>query len=529
MVNRERTRTREIHARLERAWTPFFTRFGRLTPIQVETIPLVLDGKNVVVCSPTASGKTIAVLAPVAELHRVHRWPGLAVLYVVPTRALANDVYDRIHGPLADMGITVEIKHGDKPYLSKNLPGILVTTPESFDSLLCRRPRVFTHLQVVILDEIHFLDNTYRGDQLRVLLERLGELVDDFPRVHLLSATLPDPAGLGGRYITTGPFEVVNRGQSREPALHLVDSHAAVKKLVRHHRWKKVLYFCNYRQSVERVARELRPVWEPYPVLAHHGNLSRAIREDAERTILSHPVAVIVATSTLEVGIDIGDIDLVVLAEIPWTLSSLVQRIGRGSRREAVINVAAYAGTPGEAENIKALFTHIRHWADEVEPYAPDLSVVVQQVFSILFQKTRGVATGDLVPLLETLAPARVVRAILHHLGREGFVEYRGNRWYASEATMNEAEKGQIHSNIPDTRDLRVVAAASGREVGKISGNFDHLFLLAGRMWQVVGRQKDAVVVVPAKKAGATPPKFEVTRKRGKFHRYLPPDLRGKG
>ena len=98
---------RIIRERLKYAWTPFFTRFGRLTPIQVATIPPILDGKNVIVASPTASGKTEAVIAPVAERFRNEGWQGLAVLYIVPTRALANDTLARIDGPLRDMGIHV--------------------------------------------------------------------------------------------------------------------------------------------------------------------------------------------------------------------------------------------------------------------------------------------------------------------------------------------------------------------------------------------------------------------------------------
>ena len=169
----------KIRHRLKYAWMPFFSRFGRLTSIQEETIPKILDGANVVVASPTASGKTEAVVAPIAERFVSERWNGLAILYVVPTRALANDTLARIEGPLRDMGIATVLKHGDKPYLSGNLPNCLITTPESLNSLICRRPKIFATLRAVILDEIHLLDNTYRGDQLRLLFHRLKKLAFD--------------------------------------------------------------------------------------------------------------------------------------------------------------------------------------------------------------------------------------------------------------------------------------------------------------------------------------------------------------
>lgn len=161
--------------RLKRAKGPFFSRFGgKLTPIQIQTIPKILEGLNVVISSPTASGKTEAVMAPLAERFLVEHWHDLAVLYIVPTRALANDSLARIEGPLGDMGITCVLKHGDKPNLpSSALPNCLITTPESLDSLIARRSDIFTSLRAVVLDEIHLLDNTARGDQLRFLLRRL--------------------------------------------------------------------------------------------------------------------------------------------------------------------------------------------------------------------------------------------------------------------------------------------------------------------------------------------------------------------
>jgi len=312
-----------IRRRLKHSWIPFFTRFGKLTPVQVQTIPKVLDGANVVVASPTASGKTEAVVAPVAERFVSNQWEGMAVVYIVPTRALANDTLARIEGPLRDMGITTDLKHGDKPRLPKCLPDCLITTPESLDSLICRRPEVFAELRVIILDEIHLLDNTYRGDQLRLLLWRLRRLASD-PEfsVHLLSATLSDPYEIAQRYVRD--FEIVSVVGQREIDYHLLPSHQDIYCLARERKWKKLLCFCNRRDSVETVATELARLWHPYPVVAHHGSLNHQVREEAETVMKEANVAVCVATSTLEIGVDIGDIDLIVLAEVPWSISVLL-------------------------------------------------------------------------------------------------------------------------------------------------------------------------------------------------------------
>ncbi|MEM4235051.1 MAG: DEAD/DEAH box helicase, partial [Candidatus Methanomethylicaceae archaeon] len=145
-----------IRQHLRRAWFPFFSRFGQLTPVQIEVIPKILNNSNVVVAAPTASGKTEAVVAPVAERFVVEKWQNLAILYVVPTKALAEDTFFRIKDPLNEMNIKVQIRHGDKKYLSSSLPNFLITTPESLDSLLCRKGGIFRHLRAVIIDEIHF-------------------------------------------------------------------------------------------------------------------------------------------------------------------------------------------------------------------------------------------------------------------------------------------------------------------------------------------------------------------------------------
>lgn len=514
----------DIRRRLKQAWGPFFTRFGRLTPVQVETIPKILDGVNVVVASPTASGKTEAVVAPVAERFVSERWDGLAILYIVPTRALANDTLVRLEGPLKDMGITTTLKHGDKPYLPKKLPNCLITTPESLDSLICRQPQIFSPLRAVILDEIHLLDNTYRGDQLRLLLRRLLKLASNSPfSVHLLSATLSDPHDVSQRYVSNCEIVVVP-GQ-REIEYNLLASHNEIYHLARARGWRKILCFCNLRESVEEVANELAQLWRPYPVVAHHGSLNRNMREEAETVMKESDVAVCVATSTLEIGIDIGDIDLVVLAEPPWSISALLQRIGRGNRREQIIHVAAIATSEEERALFETMFHVAMNGTLPTRPYEPDLSVAVQQIFSYLYQHPEGSSETELVELLNPLCSKDEVRLILSHLRQHDWIEYRTGRWMASTQLMDMGENGLIHSNIPDSQTYRVVDVDSGREVGNIAGIFDSVFVLAQRTWQVISVAEDTIRARRFKgKAAAA--QFQRHRGVGAFYYLLPPELK---
>jgi len=469
------TDTAAIRRRLKYSWLPFFTRFGRLTPVQVQTIPKILNRVNVVVASPTASGKTEAVVAPVAEHFASEHWDGLAILYIVPTRALANDTLVRIEGPLGDMGITTALKHGDKPYLpSQDLPNCLITTPESLDSLICRRPQAFATLRAVILDEIHLLDNTYRGDQLRLLLRRLRGLTSDAAfSVHLLSATLSEPIEVAQRYVSD--FEVVTVAGQREIDYYLLGSQEEVYCLSRAKGWKKILCFCNMRESVEAVSAELVQLWHPYPVFAHHGSLNRRMREEAESVMKETDVAVCVATSTLEIGIDIGDIDLIVLAEPPWSISALLQRIGRGNRREGLIHAVAIATSEGERLLLEAMFEIAATGTLPTQPYEPDLSVAVQQIFSFLYQHPEGVSEVQLLELLNPLCSEYEARVILGHLRRVGWIEWRAGHWFASTKLMDMGEKGRIQqpdviasslrSSQPSAYDEVVLAEIPARQV----------------------------------------------------------------
>lgn len=514
------TQVATIRRRLKHAWVPFFTRFGKLTPVQEQTIPKILDGANVVVASPTASGKTEAVVAPVAEQSVSNRWEGLAMLYVVPTRALANDTLARIEGPLRDMGITSALKHGDKPSLSKQLPNCLITTPESLDSLICRRPQAFAMLRAIILDEIHLLDNTYRGDQLRLLLYRLRELASD-PKfsIHLLSATLSDPNKIAQRYVNN--FEVVVVKGQREIDYRLLESYDEAYRLARANGWRKVLCFCNLRESVETVAAELAQLWHPYPVVAHHGSLNRRVRKEAETVMKQADVAVCVATSTLEIGIDIGDIDLIVLAEPPWSISALLQRIGRGNRRENLIHTIAITTSEEERILLEAMFETAATGTLPVDSYEPDLSIAVQQTFSYLYQHPAGVPEIELQKLLSSLCAEDAARLILRHLRQRGWIEWRNEHWFASTRVMDMGEKGRIHSNIPGWKNYRVIDADSGSEIGTIGGIFDEVFVLAQRTWRVIS-VADGIIQVRRFIGKASAPLFRRHRNAGAFYYLLP-------
>ena len=514
----------QIPRLLKYAWLPFFGSFGGLKPVQIDAIPRILQGNNVVISAPTASGKTEAVVAPVAERLVREYWKGLSVLYITPTRALGNDLLLRLQGSLKEMGITTRLKHGDTPYLpTRDLPNFLITTPESLDSMLCRRTQVLKNVRTLILDEIHLIDGTYRGDQLLVLIARLRKIADD-PNfsVHVLSATLADPEDVGSHY--TSSYDLVTVPGQRTMELHIVKSVSEVHTRAMDRGFKKILCFCNSRQSVEKLASAMDRLWHPYPVFAHHGSLGPSLRSEAERTMKQEDVAVCVATSTLEIGIDIGDIDLIVLGEVPWSLSSFVQRIGRGKRRADLIEVAAIAESDMDEFVLKEMAKAIEKGELDLQLYEPDISVAVQQIFSYLFQHTQGVSEMELLDLVNPLCSDDDGKLVLTHLEKEEWIQRLGDCWVATEKMMDKAQTGSIHANIPTPRILRVVDVDSGKEVGEISGQFDEFFVLGQRRWQTVWAD-DKVAKVRRVSGDHGPARFRRHREVGAFFFYLPPEL----
>ena len=507
---------------------PFFSRFGRLNPVQIEAIPKILSGANVVIAAGTASGKTEAVVAPVVELLLAGRWEGIAVVYVVPTKALANDLGRRLLGPLDDLGIRVVIKHGDRPQFPKTEGRFfLITTPESLDSLLCRRPHMLSGIRTVILDEIHILDGTYRGDQLRCLLRRLGDVTAVLPSTHLLSATLANPRATAARYTTS--CEEVNIQSNRELKHSFCESLEETARLSRARGWKKLLVFCNLRESVEEVAAQLAPLWKPYPVVAHHGSLSSETRAHTEAVMREQRVAACVATSSLEVGIDIGNIDAVVLAEPPWSVSALMQRVGRAGRRGKVAQAAVITSSPEERLLIQAMFEQVEQGRISEDSYAPDLSVVVQQIASVLYGNPGGASLDTLSIAAGALCETSDLLQILDKMADNGWTEHRISRWWATTKLMDLGEKGRgrLHSNIPDQNAYTVFNALGGSRVGAIGEPFDLIFTLARKAWKVesVDHARKRVVAKPYP-ASAPPPLFERHRGVGAFHSWLPRELR---
>jgi ATP-dependent Lhr-like helicase len=511
---------------LRRTWFPFFSRFGRLTRVQEQAIPRILAGENLVLISPAASGKTEAVAAPLVERLMDKDRSGCSILYISPTRALVNDLYRRLREPVEALGLEIGRKTGDHPRAEKReLPFLLITTPESFDSLLCRRPGEFRTLAAVVLDELHLLDNSPRGDQLRVLLERL-RLVRPGLQYCALSATVDDD-GIGARYFPGATALKVADTRAIDATLLPMDGDWAGRVVAElaARGCRKALVFFNARSWAESAVAQLdRP---PFlgRVWVHHGSLNRRAREDVEGAMVTENSGLLCCTSTLELGIDIGDVDAVVLIRPPFSVSSLLQRIGRGNRRNQGRLVALGFYTDGwERFLFETLFDCARQGRLHEKPYTPTLAVVPQQVASYLYQRRRIGATAAAVrrAFAGYGDPAAVDR-VFRHLVEEGVVVATRPGIYAlGDKLEQQVRYGRIHSNIQPKSfgKFEVRDAATDRPLGTVFFVFRQ-FMLGGRTWELVEfREKEGVVLVRSCPAvGAATKVFEGTGTGGHGHR----------
>ncbi|MBI2837377.1 MAG: DEAD/DEAH box helicase [Acidobacteria bacterium] len=494
----------DIRRIVPHTWHALLGRFGRLRDIQRVAIPEIARGRSVLVTAPTASGKTEALVAPIGERILAARAracaspPALRAVIVTPTRALANDLHKRLQTPLGEAALGVAIKTGDSPSFDlESPPDILITTPESLDSLEARHPAALRSVVAVILDEVQLLRGTARGDQLRCLLTRLDRIAYAPPQRCAATATVVDPETLSREFL--GPDALCLKAAGATGAQRAIDAHlapaailsqaaAAVARLFNEEPGRKLLVFANTRGEVESLAALLGSLPAlASRVYAHHGSLARGERLRVERQFKGGTTGVCVATMTLELGIDIGDVDRVVLLSPPPDVASLLQRVGRSNRREAVTKVLGlYAG-----ELERRRFEHLLDCAargrlfDDPVSFRP--TVIAQQSLSMLMQNASGWVSPEVVHGRLPEDAARLwsrsdCRAILDALAEGGYLRaVSRDRFVADAESTHLFERGRIHSMIEDVRETEVVDALTGQSVGRVRfGKADEELVRAG-------------------------------------------------
>jgi ATP-dependent Lhr-like helicase len=545
----------------------FRARFGSPTDVQARSWPAIAPGDNVLIAAPTGSGKTLAAfLSCLDALFKQTLAGGLEdrtqVVYVSPLKALSNDIQKNLHEPLAEISeraqaaglprreIRVAVRTGDTPgparqQMVRRPPHILITTPESLYLLLTaeKSRRMLHDVRTVIVDEIHAVAPNKRGTHLALSLERLDALAHARPVRIGLSAT-QRPIETIARFLSPpSGCRIVDIGHRREMDLAVEvpkdelgavatnaiwsDIYDRVADLVREHR--STLVFVNTRRLAERVAHHLEERLHDLGaqvVAAHHGSLSRQIRLSAEERLKHGETRVVVATASLELGIDVGTVDLACQIGSPRAITTCLQRVGRsGHWIGAQPKGRLFATTRDELIECAALVRAIRAGVlDRIEVPPAPLDILAQQIVAeVSAQEWRE---DDLYALCRRAFPYRELKraefdAVVRMLA-EGIATRRGRgRAYLHHDRINHRLRARRGARlaaltsggaIPDTFNYAVIAEPDGTQVGTVDEDFaveslaGDIILLGNASWRIRGVETGKVRVEDAHGAPPTIP-----------------------
>jgi ATP-dependent Lhr-like helicase len=409
-----------------------------LRPTQREAIEPILNRRHVLILAPTAGGKTEAAAFPILSRMLTEQWAGLSVLYVCPLRALLNNLEPRLSRYAGLVGRSAALWHGDvaqrqKRGILREPPDILLTTPESLEAMLISRrvDRVdlFANLQTVIVDELHAFAGDDRGWHLLAIVERIGRTTGRPLQRLGLSATIGNPSTLLG-WLTCGEEgDVVGRSSGTtdsDVAIDYVGSlENATLALSRIYRGEKRLVFCDSRARVEALAAGLRA--RDVATFVSHGSLGGQERRRSEEAFATGSDCVIVATSTLELGIDVGDLDRVVQIDAPGSVSAFLQRMGRTGRRVGTKRNCLFLATSDDAF-LEALGIGTLWGEGFVEPVVPPPRpnhLFAQQVMALVLQEG-GLACSDWKKWIGRVFPEGDFAEVIGHMLDSGLLASDG-------------------------------------------------------------------------------------------------------
>jgi len=517
--------------------------FKELTEPQLRAIPLIIEGKNVLLIAPTGTGKTEAALLPILSEMLSLKDEGIKLLYITPLRALNRDLLDRIKWWADKLGLKVGVRHGDTEQReryrqSRDPPDILITTPETFQAILSGRVlrKHLRHVKWVIVDEVHELAEDKRGVQLSLALERLRYIRGGDVQVIGLSATVGSPEEVAKFLVgNSRDFKVVKvdlrRGMKLKvvfPKPNAIDAKLAeriyvhpevaarlryIKEIISKKR--AVLVFTNTRSMAEILASRFK-VWDStFPISVHHGSLSKLSRESAEEGLKVGDLRGLVCTSSLELGIDVGRVDLVIQYMSPRQVTRLVQRVGRAGHKIG-LTAEGIIITSDEEDTLEAMVIARRALKGHLEPIKiPEkpYDVLCHQIVA-LFQLKNKWKLKEILELYSKAYPYKdLTESNLIRLISYMHERYPRLAWFGKEdhVVLKPRRVRAIYeyffsnlSMIPEEKQYLVIDTNSGNAVGILDESFvaeygepGVKFVFRGSLWRIKSIEGDRIYVIP--------------------------------
>ena len=518
--------------------------FSKPTETQEKAIPAILSRENVLLIAPTGTGKTESAMLPALHGLLQDKGPeGIKVLYITPLRALNRDMMKRLKEWSVALDISIQVRHGDTTMHERRKqavspPDVLITTPETVQAIFMgsRMKNNIRTVRYVIVDEVHELASSKRGIQLSIALERLAKIAT-FQRIGL-SATVGSPEEvahfLGGtgrdvRIVEVSiaksldfhvniPEVVEADKQMSRKLLTDPDIASQIREMISIIKNNKsTLMFVNTRQSAEAIGARFKRLGEPIAV--HHGSLSKDARIEAEDSFKEGRVNALVCTSSMELGIDIGEIEHVIQYMSPREVSRLTQRVGRAGHRSGETSTGTIiAINEDDASEACAIARRAREGQIEgIDLYRKPYDVLANQICAMALEygdissddvyatavkayAYRDLSRKELDAVLKQLMEERLI-----FVGEDGMIARRGKtRTYMYENL----------SMIPDEKRYDVFDVISGRHIGTLDEAFvinmeiGAIFIAKGDMWRIVEITEDRVRVEPVENPQAEVPNW---------------------
>jgi len=518
--------------------------FSKPTEPQEKTIPKILEGKNVLLISPTATGKTEAAFLPVLSmLLQEPAAPGIKVLYITPLRALNRDMLERLEWWCNNLDVKLAVRHGDtetkeRARQARSPPDVLITTPETLQAILSGWI-MRQHLQQVrwvIIDEVHEMADSKRGSQLSLALERLRTMIGKDFQIIGLSATIGSPEKVAQFLVGNArSVEIVRVPVARKMRLKIVfpkpesedfrlaeqlythPEVAARLRIIRDYisKHKSVLLFTNTRAISEVLASRFK-VWDiDFPVSIHHGSLAKPSRIAAERGLKNGELKGLVCTSSLELGIDVGRIDLVIQYMSPRQVTRLIQRVGRSGHRIGHIAEGIIV-TMDSDDTLEALAIAKRALKEDLEPVEippKPYDALAHQIAGLLLKQKR-LEFSEILEMFRNSYPyadltledvEKILRYMHQRFPRLAWVSFEDKVVLKPRRTKALFEYYFDNlSMIPEEKQYLVVDESSEAAIGVLDEAFmaeygkpGIKFIIRGSPWRILHVSEDKVYVKP--------------------------------